>query len=163
MPDKETASKVTRLVLCSGKVGVDLAASKGMETAPRVAVARVEELYPFPETELRAVLAHYPNIRELVWLQEEPRNMGAWKFMSSRLRALVTQSVEVMYVGRPEAASPAEGSGMRYEAEQARVLAAVIADVPALPTASKNGKRNGSGEPQLSEQAEQRSGATHAR
>jgi len=161
--DREAAAKVTRLVLCSGKVGVDLAASKGIETAERVAVARVEELYPFPEAELSAVLAQYPNVRELAWLQEEPRNMGAWKFMSSRLRALVTPSVEVMYVGRPEAASPAEGSGARFEAEQSRVLSAVLAGVPALPAQSKNGKRNGSGETQSAEHVEQRSGATHAR
>ncbi len=162
-PAPDMAAKVTRLVLCSGKVAVDLAASKGMEQAERVAVARVEELYPFPEIELRAVLAQYPNLRELAWLQEEPRNMGAWKFMSSRLRALVTPSVEVMYVGRPEAASPAEGSGMRYEAEQARVLSAALSTVPAPMTQNKNGKRNGIGDPPPSERTEQRSGATHAR
>ncbi len=162
-PDQETAAKVTRLILCSGKVAVDLAASKGMESAERVAVARVEEMYPFPETELRAVLGQYPHVRELVWLQEEPRNMGAWKFMSSRLRALVTPSVEVMYVGRPESASPAEGSGMRYEAEQSRVLSAALSGVPTLPAHPKNGKRNGSGAPQQTEPVEQRSGATHAR
>ncbi len=162
-PAPDVAAKVTRLVLCSGKVAVDLAASKGMELAERVAVARVEELYPFPEAELRAVLAQYPHVRELVWLQEEPRNMGAWKFMSSRLRALVTPSVEVMYIGRPESASPAEGSGMRYEAEQSRVLSAALSSVPTLPAQSKNGKRNGSADPQQSERAEQRSGATHAR
>ncbi len=163
VPKADEAAKVTRLVLCSGKVAVDLAASKGMEIAERVAVARVEELYPFPETELRAVLSQYPHVRELVWLQEEPRNMGAWKFMSSRLRALVTPNIEVMYVGRPESASPAEGSGMRYEAEQSRVLSAALSEVPMLTVQSKNGKRNGSADPQPSEREEQRSRTTHAR
>ena len=86
----QRAEQVTRLVLCSGKVYIDLAcdrrASAKDPEAERVGGARVEELYPFPAEELQAVMAGYPNLRELVWLQEEPQNMGAWSFMAPRLR-----------------------------------------------------------------------------
>ncbi len=122
----------------------------------------MEELYPFPAVDIESVIAAYPNLRELVWLQEEPRNMGPWKFMSSRLRALVTPAVEVLYTGRPEAASPAEGSGPRHAAEQARILSVAL---EAAPDLSRNGKRNGNGtsEVKSAEPLTQRSAASHAR
>ena len=66
-----------------------------------MAVARIEELYSFPADELRAVIAGYPALRELIWLQEEPRNMGAWNYIAPRLREIVDPALPIAYVGRP--------------------------------------------------------------
>src|SRR2546430_886907 len=80
---------VRRLVLCSGKIAIDLHESELRAKSPAVAVARVEELYPFPRVELEAVVAGYPELRQIVWVQEESENMGAWSYMAPRLRDLV--------------------------------------------------------------------------
>ncbi len=116
------ADEITRLVLCSGKVYIDLISAPGYEEATSVAVARVEELYSFPADELREVIGGYPNLREVVWLQEEPQNMGAWTYMEPRLRALLDPSIELCYIGRPPSASPSEGSLALHTVEQARIL-----------------------------------------
>ena len=117
---------VTRLVLCSGKIGVELDASEVRAAAESVAVARVEQLAPFQNSALRALFEHYPNLDEIVWVQEEPKNMGAWSYMEPRLRDLLRQLerlLPIRYVGRPERASPAEGYADRHAAEQARIVA----------------------------------------
>ncbi len=137
----ERAGDVTRLVLCSGKVYVDLVGREEYAQASGVAIARIEELYPFPYAELEKVMQGYPNLREVVWLQEEPRNTGAWVFVSSRIRSLLPPGMELTYVGRPKAASPSEGSKRRHDVEQGRLLAAVLSE---LPKPSQNGvKLNG--------------------
>jgi 2-oxoglutarate dehydrogenase E1 component len=119
---------VRRLILCSGKVYVDLAADARREGATSLAVVRLEELYPFPEAEVAAVLDAYPQVEDVVWLQEEPRNMGAWTFVWPRLgRLLEPRGLDVRYVGRPERASPAEGSPSRHAAEQAAIVEAAFA------------------------------------
>jgi len=118
----ERADEITRLVLCSGKVYVDLLGAPEDGTAPGVAVARVEELYSFPAEELRELIGGYPHLREIVWLQEEPRNMGAWNYVEPRLRELVDGALTIVYVGRPESASPAEGSLAQHTIEQARII-----------------------------------------
>ncbi|MGH2389290.1 MAG: 2-oxoglutarate dehydrogenase E1 component [Chloroflexota bacterium] len=115
--------QVTRLILCSGKVYVDLVSYAERADATRVAIARVEQLCPFPAAEIGALLAGYPHVREIVWLQEEPRNMGAWTYMASRLRDLVGRDPRIEYSGRPDHASPAEGSGAAHQVEQARIMA----------------------------------------
>ncbi|HEX8829793.1 MAG TPA: 2-oxoglutarate dehydrogenase E1 component, partial [Longimicrobium sp.] len=128
-----TADEVTRVLLCSGKVFVDLvgtgdeqrAERLSIEGVDRVAVLRVEELYPFPAAELREALARHPNAREVVWVQEEPRNMGAWTFVEPRLRELLGD-VPLRYEGRPERASPAEGYAHRHAAEQMRIVRAAL-------------------------------------
>ncbi len=115
--------EVKRLILCSGKVYVDLISSGEVDKATGVAVARVEELYPFPQAELETLFRGYPELREIVWLQEEPYNMGAWTFVSPRLQEMLQQSeMKVIYCGRPESASTAEGSLSQHEPEQARIL-----------------------------------------
>ncbi|MGH2535306.1 MAG: 2-oxoglutarate dehydrogenase E1 component [Thermomicrobiales bacterium] len=138
---------VTRLVLCSGKVAIDLDASDRRQDAERVAIARVEQLAPFQNSALRAVIGGYPNLTELVWLQEEPKNMGAWAYMAPRLQELTSGDLPLRYEGRPERASPAEGSAERHATEQARIVAAAFADAPELATTSRpNGRasaRNG--------------------
>lgn len=113
---------VTRLVLCSGKVYIDLSGSQDSQTATHVAVARVEELYSFPANELRDVIGRYPALCEIAWVQEEPRNMGAWSYMEPRLRELLPASVALRYIGRAESATPAEGSLAEHAFEQARIV-----------------------------------------
>jgi 2-oxoglutarate dehydrogenase E1 component len=118
---------VTRLVLCSGKVYYDLLAAERRAAATHVAIGRVELLYPFPADELRGLVAPYPALREVVWVQEEPRNMGARKFVLPKLRELVPDAVTIGDVSRPERASPAEGYPAAHQVEQARLVAAALA------------------------------------
>jgi 2-oxoglutarate dehydrogenase E1 component len=115
------AERVTRVVLCSGKVYYDLEAHAGPDGAERSAIVRVEQLYSFPEAALGAVLGGYPNAAEIIWCQEEPKNMGAWWYVEPRIRALVP-GPSVRYVGRPDRASPAEGSHQAHVVEQDRIV-----------------------------------------
>ena len=121
---------VTRLVLCSGKIAVDLTENERRPATPSVAIARVEELYPFPRVELEAVLAGYPEVRQVTWVQEESENMGAWSYMAPRLRDLVGAEIEVVCVARPARSSPAVGSAVRHAAEQASIVASAFEGAP---------------------------------
>jgi len=133
----ERAEGVTRLLLCSGKVYVDLVGSSddqrkeraAVQGVERVALGRVEELYPFPDEEIRALVATYPNLQEVVWVQEEPRNMGAWSYVAPRLVDALP-GVPVRYVGRPDRASPAEGYQHRHQQEQNRIVFAALGGAP---------------------------------
>jgi 2-oxoglutarate decarboxylase len=120
------ADRITRLLLCSGKVYYDLIASPARAAAGAVAIGRVELLYPFPLQEIKALIARYPNLHEIVWVQEEPFNMGARKFLVPQLRKLVPPGVKVIEVSRPERASPAEGYPAAHAAEQARIVKAAL-------------------------------------
>jgi 2-oxoglutarate dehydrogenase E1 component len=122
--------KATRLVLCTGKVYYDLSGAESREQNGHVAIVRVEQLYPFPAQEIAAVIAGYPALEEVVWTQEEPKNMGAFHFVERRLRDLVGE-LPLRYVGRPERASPAEGFGDVHEAEQKRIVAEALGAVGA--------------------------------
>jgi 2-oxoglutarate dehydrogenase E1 component len=134
----ERADGVTRLVLCSGKVYVDLVGSTdeqraeraALEGRERVAIGRVEELYPFPEEEIGALVASYPNLREVVWVQEEPRNMGAWSYIAPKLTEMLL--LPLRYEGRPERASPAEGYQHRHLREQNRIVTAALSGAPGM-------------------------------
>jgi 2-oxoglutarate dehydrogenase E1 component len=112
---------VQRLVLCSGKLYYDLVGHEERARADAVAVARIEQLYPFPVDAARELTASYPNLRELVWTQEEPQNMGAWRTIRHRLEAAVPEGVPVRYVGRPWRASPSEGYPTAHLLEQDRI------------------------------------------
>jgi len=128
--------RVERVVLCSGKVFYDLneARKKARGTSPtategsanpddnRVAIVRCEQFYPFPQSALTEILAGYPNAKELVWCQEEPKNMGGWTYMESRLENLLTRCERPRYVGREASASPATGSYAVHTQEQARLV-----------------------------------------
>jgi multifunctional 2-oxoglutarate metabolism enzyme len=118
----ERREKVERLVLCTGKVFWDIDASERRESAKKVAIARVELLYPFAKEQLSALIASYPNVAEIVWAQEEPRNMGCWKVMSRRMPDLLPEGVELGYVGRPTRASPGEGYSVAHAREQERIV-----------------------------------------
>ena len=120
----------TRLVLCSGKVYYDLLLSSLRASAAHVAIGRVELLYPFPAVELAELITRYPKITEIVWVQEEPRNMGPQKFMLPQLRDLVGEGVTVRDIGRPERSSPAEGYPAAHQAEQARIVGAAFSPPP---------------------------------
>lgn len=121
------AEQVSRVIFCSGKVYYDIVKERG--DAP-VAVVRVEELYPWPHEELARVLDGYPNASEILWVQEEPQNMGAWTYAAPRLSAVTGTRLAPRYVGRPERASPAEGYLGSHQKEQARIVAEALADVP---------------------------------
>jgi 2-oxoglutarate dehydrogenase E1 component len=121
-------SEVSRAVLCSGKIAFDamrwrerLMAGAVPAPAP-TAIVRVEQLYPWPETELSAVLDRYPGATELVWLQDEPENMGAWPFAHGRLHRLVRDRYALRHVSRPESASPATGSAALHNIEHDDLL-----------------------------------------
>ena len=109
-----------RLVLCAGKVYYDIASHALFPTARRVAVARLEQLYPFPLDAARELIASYPALEEIVWAQEEPQNMGAWRSIRHRLEE-AAGGIPVRYVGRPWRASTAEGYPTAHVHEQERI------------------------------------------
>src|SRR3954451_17382080 len=115
--DKENAR---RLVLCAGKIYYDLAGHAAKAGASAVAVARIEQLYPFPTEQARALVASYPSLDEVVWAQEEPQNMGPWRSIRHRLEE-ATGDVRLRFVGRPWRASPSEGYPTAHLIEQDRI------------------------------------------
>jgi 2-oxoglutarate decarboxylase len=119
---------VTRMVLCAGKVAYDALERRDQlgEDGTGVVVVRVEQLYPWPKANLREILDRYPNAGELVWLQEEPENMGAWNFVHSRLHRLLRETHTLRHVSRAESASPASGSAALHRLEQEDLLARAI-------------------------------------
>lgn len=117
-PTVQDASAVERLVLCTGKIYYDVQGHGRRNEAPATAVARLELLYPFPAEALNDLLAGYPNLKEVVWAQEEPRNMGALTFVGPRLRGVVPRKVPLAYVARPDRASPAEGKAKEHAKQQ---------------------------------------------
>ncbi len=115
-------AKVTRLVFCTGKVFYDLKNHATREDNEGVAISRVELLYPFPQQQILEEIQRYPNLREVVWVQEEPRNMGARAHMSPRIMHILPDHLEFGYVGRPERASPGEGYPAAHTIEQNRII-----------------------------------------
>jgi 2-oxoglutarate dehydrogenase complex dehydrogenase (E1) component-like enzyme len=124
---RSSKERVTRLVLCSGKLYYDIAGHEDRARADSVAVARIELLYPFPVEQAAALLRSYPNLREVVWAQEEPQNMGAWRPIRHRLEEAKPEGVPLLYVGRPWRASPSEGYPTAHLREQDRIVRAALA------------------------------------
>ena len=111
------------MVFCSGKVYYDLLLGREEREASHAALVRVEQLYPFAAGQAAEILSAYPDTAEVVWAQEEPRNMGPWHFIRDQIQPLLDPTGrEVRYVGRPESASPATGSGKRHQQEQAAII-----------------------------------------
>jgi 2-oxoglutarate dehydrogenase E1 component len=135
--------EVKRLALCSGKLYYDLTAARANGTsANHVAVVRVEELYPWPHEEIARIIDRYGGIDEVVWAQEEPRNMGAWSFVWPRLRASTGNAIPIRYIGRPDRASPAEGYHTAHTEQQTRIVSEVLAPLAAgREAATSRGKR----------------------
>ncbi len=127
-------ASIERIVLCSGKVFYDLtdARKKSMSDAgaeglaSKVAIIRVEQFYPFPRTAIKETLAKYPNAEDLVWCQEEPRNMGAWTFIEQKFEDLIPRGELLRYVGRAESASPATGNYSVHVKEQEKLVRAAL-------------------------------------
>ena len=118
-------AKVRRIIMASGKLGLDLLSTRADQGAADVAVVRVEQLYPWPKAEIRATLERYPAAKDIVWAQEEPANMGAWTFVSGRVPELAAGR-SVTCVARPPSGSPATGSHALHELEQRDVLARAL-------------------------------------
>jgi 2-oxoglutarate dehydrogenase E1 component len=118
---------VRRVLLCSGKIGHELIAKRDELGAP-AAVVRVEQLYPWPEDQLLAILDRYPNASQVWWVQEEPGNMGAWNYVHGRLHRILRDRFELKHVARPTSPSPASGSLTVHEREQEHLLAAAFAE-----------------------------------
>jgi 2-oxoglutarate dehydrogenase E1 component len=118
---------VQRLVFCTGKIYYELVAAG--EHPANVALIRVEELAPWPR-EIGDLVDQYPNVDEVVWAQEEPKNMGAWTYIQPRLRASIGTLTTLRYIGRPERSSPAEGYKSSHDVEQARIIRDVLTYTP---------------------------------
>ncbi len=115
--------KVTRVLFCCGQIYYDLEAAREQKKIENVAIVRMEQLYPFPAVEVKAALAQYAATAEVAWVQEEPRNMGAWTSISQCLQPLLAGGNRALrYIGRPESASPATGSLRRHQQEQADIV-----------------------------------------
>ena len=121
----QAVEHVRRVVLCTGKLYYDLVAQAAKNGA--IAVVRVEELYPWPHEDIARVLDRYPALEEVVWAQEEPKNMGAWTFVAPRLRAAVGNTLPIRYIGRPERASPAEGYATSHTEQQTKIVTDALA------------------------------------
>ncbi|HEU4522098.1 MAG TPA: multifunctional oxoglutarate decarboxylase/oxoglutarate dehydrogenase thiamine pyrophosphate-binding subunit/dihydrolipoyllysine-residue succinyltransferase subunit, partial [Thermoanaerobaculia bacterium] len=120
LPDREISGDVKRVIFTSGKVYYDLKSTRE-KTNAHVPIVRLEQFYPFPQPMIADVLKQYAGAQEILWVQEEPRNMGGWPFVHERLMALLGDGQTLRYVGRPKAAAPATGSHHRHE-EQQRAL-----------------------------------------
>jgi 2-oxoglutarate dehydrogenase complex dehydrogenase (E1) component-like enzyme len=116
---------VERVVLCSGKVAYDALARRDEigDAGKAVAVVRVEQLYPWPKSTISNILSGYPHSEQVVWLQEEPENMGPWNFVHQRLHKMLRNSHVLRHVSRAESASPASGSAALHRLEQDDLLA----------------------------------------
>jgi len=119
-------ARVERLVLCTGKVAIDLAEELDKTSDVNrdwLHIARIEQLYPFPQQEVKAIIDRFPNLTEIVWVQEEPKNMGAWSYMEPRIRELADLSkTTVTYNGRPKRSSPASGYQQIHTFEQQFII-----------------------------------------
>jgi 2-oxoglutarate dehydrogenase E1 component len=119
-PEVAPASKMKRVILCSGKVYYDLLKYRDEKKIDNAAIIRVEQLYPLHEKKLKSMVNAFPNNARLVWCQEEPENMGAWTFIEPRLRKLFER--DIAYAGRDASASPAVGSLALHKREQAALV-----------------------------------------
>ncbi len=125
LDDPAPPARPETLALCSGKIYHELAAAREIEKAPRTALVRLEQLHPFPEKQLAQILERYGGVHEVEWVQEEPRNRGAWTY----IREMFDRSfpdVRLSYVGRRVSASPATGSHARHEHEQKEIVSAAL-------------------------------------
>jgi len=119
--------EITKLVLCSGKVYYDIDGHEKRVEATNVAVARVELLYPFARDQIRELIERYPKLTDVAWVQEEPKNMGAYSVMARRMPELVPDGVKFSYVGRPQRSSPSEGYPVAHRSEQERIVLTALA------------------------------------
>ncbi len=122
LDDPLPAAGVRRILMCSGKIGFDLMEYRQQNHIEDTAIIRLEQLYPFPFEGLREIFARYPQAHDLRWVQEEPRNMGAWSFVRARLRYVAAEHYPISYVGRMPSGSPATGSQRIHQLEQEHIV-----------------------------------------
>jgi 2-oxoglutarate dehydrogenase E1 component len=115
---------VTKVLVCSGKIYHELCVQREKSGQTTTAIVRLEQIYPFPDGALTKVLASYPNAKKFVWVQEEPRNKGAYRYAQAQLKELL--GIDVDYIGRSDSASPAVGSQKQHAIEQEKILAQAI-------------------------------------
>ena len=130
-----SADRVNRVLICSGKIYYDLVAARDEREADNVAILRLEQMYPFPKKELGDQLMRYAQTADVVWVQEEPLNMGGWRVMSDFIQPLLDSSRRTLrYIGRPESASPATGSYKTHAKEQQEIIDAAFSADRIAPT-----------------------------
>ena len=140
--DALDSSRVKRVLLCSGQVYYDLLAAREEKKLDNIAIVRLEQIYPFPAAGLRDMLARYSMAAEVVWVQEEPRNMGAWRFVQEQVQQMLDAGKRTLrYVGRPESASPSAGSLKRHQEEQAEIVETAFAAEIKAPEPKKRTAR----------------------
>ena len=114
---------MSRVLICSGQVYYDVLAAREERKISDVAIVRLEQIYPFQAGQVRDILARYPETADVVWVQEEPRNMGAWRFVQEQMQPILESTQRVLrYAGRAPSASPASGSLKRHQEELAELL-----------------------------------------
>ncbi|HEV8607305.1 MAG TPA: 2-oxoglutarate dehydrogenase E1 component [Tepidisphaeraceae bacterium] len=140
--------QVRRVLLCSGKVYFTLNAAREKNNIRDVAIVRVEQLYPYPQKEIQAIISRYHRAQEISWVQEEPKNRGAWTFMDPRLREILPDGRITKYYGREEAASPATGSSKLHQIEEQEIIQHALelspkkaAEAAPLPTPKQAAER----------------------
>ena len=134
IPDDDAATRprdIRRLLLCSGKIYVDLVSSERRAQHPEIAICRVEQIYPFPWSDLKPVVEGFPALEEIVWVQEEPENMGAWGFVRLLIEDVAEGRWPLRYVGRARSASPSEGSSSWHAVNQRVLVEAAFDPAPA--------------------------------
>lgn len=123
---KETGDQVEavkRLVIGSGKIMVDIEeALEDMDNTDALHCVRLEQIYPFPDDQLKGILKKYKNVEEIIWVQEEPKNMGSWEFVNDRIREVIKKKQTLRYVGRPDRSSPAVGDPNIHKSEQSQII-----------------------------------------
>ncbi|MEX0779446.1 MAG: multifunctional oxoglutarate decarboxylase/oxoglutarate dehydrogenase thiamine pyrophosphate-binding subunit/dihydrolipoyllysine-residue succinyltransferase subunit [Balneolales bacterium] len=123
IPDQDVTKKdVDRVIFCSGKVYYDLLAYKEKNGMDNVAITRLEQFYPFPDKDLAKHLKDYKHVKNLIWCQEEPKNMGGWYFVRARFKHMLQKDQNLRYEGRTASASPATGSSRLHNAEQEKLV-----------------------------------------
>ncbi len=129
LPDSEITAdkKPKKVVFCSGKVYYDLYSKRIEDENDDVALVRLEQLYPFPDSDINEILSAYKDAKKIVWCQEEPRNMGAWRYVRARFENELQKGQSLSYVGRDPSASPAAGSAKLHNAEQEKVVKDALA------------------------------------
>ena len=125
--DDLDAAKVTKVVLCCGKVYYDLLQKRRDDQLNRIAIIRIEQLYPFPMDELKQIMAQFPHAKQVVWCQEEPQNQGAWFASQHNMRDCLRSDQLLAYAGRDTAAAPAVGSSVLHAKQQALLVLQALA------------------------------------
>jgi 2-oxoglutarate dehydrogenase E1 component len=140
-PTEPVPQRVRRVLFCSGKVYFTLDAARANAGINDVAIVRIEQLYPFPEKELRAIFNKYQSATEIAWVQDEPENRGAWRFIQNKLGKILPENRVLTYYGRDEASSPATGSYKMHKLEEEELVS------HALELPARQGKAGDNGAP----------------